>query len=410
MGGPRYFRNHPDISHKAELREGVGRAMRIRGPILCACLGLGSACMFETADTRLPVRLEQFQYVGEARFSPPGAFSVGLAVNSEGTAYAAFTDAGDSARVAVMRYSPSSRRWDKIGGGGLSLGGVYMLDLEMDPAGIPYLAFKDDGDSMRVTVLRWEPDSLRWVRVGNKHTTPVDIGQFAFAVGPSGELYLVFKDLPHGDRSTALRYDKAGNAWNVVGDSGFSDAEGNFLSLAVDRAGTPYLGYYDELRSGRASVMRYPGQVEGWMPVGELGFSRDKANSTVIAIDSGGTPYLGYVDGFENTHKATVRQFVSGTWKPLGEECFSSGQPLSLNLAVSPKGAPYVAFSNHDQGGALNMLRWDASAKAWLNVGGSSTTTALGRALALAFGPKGEPWIAYLEKDDGRLSVLRLSQ
>lgn len=377
--------------------------------ILFASLGLGSACMFETEHVR-PSGPEHFQYVGDARFSPPGAFSVALRVNAEGTAYAAFADVSDSGRVAVMRFSPSSRRWEKMGGGGLSSGAVFMLDLAVDPAGIPYLAFKDEGDSMRVTVLRWEPESLRWARVGRKEEAQVDISEFAFALGPAGEPYLAFKDGRFEFRSTVLRYDKTGDAWSAVGDSGFTDAESNFLTLAVDRAGTPYLGYYDELRSGRASVMRYAGPGEGWKPVGELGFSPDKANGAVLAIGPGGTPYLGYIDGFENIFKATVRRFVAGAWTPLGEERFSTGQPLSLKMAIGPDGAPYVAFGNHDQGGALNMLRWEDSAKAWLDVGGSSLASASGRAVALDFDPSGKPWIAFLDSEDGRLSVMRLSR
>lgn len=366
--------------------------------------------MFETGDRRVPVGPDSFQYVGEARFSSPGAYAVALEVSAQGIAYAAFTDASDSGRVVVMRHSPSSQGWEKLGGGGLSLGAVYMLDLAMDPAGIPYLAFKDDGDSIRVTVLRWSPDSLRWVRVGGEGTTPVEISEFALAMGPAGEVYLGFKDREHGDRPTVLLFDRAKNAWEVVGDSGFTDAESNFMTLAVDRAGTPYLGYYDELRTGRASVMRYAGPSEGWLPVGELGFSRAQASQTLIAIDSGGRPYLAYIDGFENTFKATVRSFAAGTWTPLGDEGFSTGQALSLNLAINPDGVPYVAFSNHDQGSALNMLRWDSSAGIWQDVGGSSLTSSTGRAVALAFGPKGRPWIAFLEKDDGRLSVMRLPE
>lgn len=386
--------------------------MKVRVLIAWVCLGLGSACMFETEGTRPSVRPEYFQYVGDARFSPPGAFSVALAVNSAGTAYAAFTDASDSGKAAVMRYSPSSKRWERIGGGGLSLGAAFMLNLAMDPGGNPYLAFKDQGDSTGVTVLHWEPDSLGWARVGGKGTTSADINEFAFALGPAGEPYLAFKDRRYEDRSTVLRFDKAGNAWTTVGDSGFTDAEGNFLSLAVDRSGTPYVGYYDELRTGRASVMRYGGPGEGWTPVGELGFSRARANGTVIAVGPGGTPYLGYIDGFENTFKATVRRFDSGTgtWTPLGEEGFSSGQALSLNLAIGPDSAPYVAFSNYGQERAIEMLRWDDSAKAWLDVGGASLASVSGRAVALAFGPSGKPWIAFLDIDDGRLSVMRLSQ
>jgi hypothetical protein len=384
--------------------------VRIRGFFLWACLGFASACMFETENRPLSVRPDFFQYVGDARFSPPGAFSVALEVSREGTAYAAFADSSDSGRAAVMRFSPSSRRWEKIGGGGLSLGPVYMLNMAMDPAGIPYLAFKDEGDSARVTVLRWEPDSLRWVRVGRKGTTPVGTSEFALAMGPTGEIYLGFKDWQFGGRSTVLLYDRAENAWNALGDSGFTDAESNFMTLAVDRAGTPYLGYYDELRTGRASVMRYAGPTQGWIPVGELGFSRSQASRTVIAIDSGGRPYLGYVDGFDGAFKATVQRFASGTWAPLGEESFTSGQPLSLNLSISPKGTPYIAFNNYQQGSALNMLRWDSSAGEWQDVGGASLASAKGRAVALAFGPEGKPWIAFLENDNGRLSVMRLAE
>lgn len=390
------------------IRNGIVLGSTLRGLILSACLGLGSACLFETKDVRPSVRLEHFQYVGEARFSPPGGFSVALEVDAEGTAYAAFADASDSGRVAVMRYSPLSRRWERIGGG-LSAGAVYMLDMAMDRSGIPYLAFKDDGDSRRVSVLRWEPDAQRWARVGRKEASPVETSEFALAMGPAGEIYLGFKDWRLEGRSTVLLFDKADDAWNVVGDSGFTDAESNFMTLAVGPAGTPYLGYYDELRTGRASVMHYAGPGEGWKPVGELGFSRAQASNTVIAINPDGSPYLGYVDGFGCGFKTTVRRFSSGIWTPLGEECFSTGQPLSLNLAFSPDGTPHVAFGNYEQGSALNMLRWDDSAKAWRDVGGSSLASASGRAVALAFGPKGEPWIAFLEKDDGRLSVMRLS-
>jgi hypothetical protein len=366
--------------------------------------------MFASNDTGPSAGLEHFQYVGEARFSSPGGYSVALAVNSEGTAFAAYTDASDSGRAMVMRFSPSSQRWEKPAGGGLSLGAAYMLDLAMDPGGIPYLAFSDDGDSARATVLRWEPDSLRWALVGRKGATPAGISQLAIDIGPGGELFLACKDDQHEGRATVLRYSKAGNTWNTVGDSGFTDAEVNYLSLAVDPKGMPYVGYYDENRAGRASVMRYAGQAEGWKPVGQLGFSRARADEAVMAIDSGGTPYLGYADIFEYPFKATVRRFTSGSWVPVGEERFSSGQVLSLALAIGPKAAPYVAFSNYDQASALNVLRWDDPAGAWRDVGASSLATVFGRAVALAFGPSGEPWIAYLEKEGGQLSVMRLSK
>ncbi|MEO7424951.1 MAG: hypothetical protein ABI036_07180 [Fibrobacteria bacterium] len=114
--------------------------MKILGVILW--VGLGTACMFESENRRAPTGQERFQYVGEARFSAPGAYSVALVVDSKGTAYTAFTDASDSERVVVMRYSPSSGRWETTGGDGLSLGPVYMLDMAMDKEGIPYLAFK----------------------------------------------------------------------------------------------------------------------------------------------------------------------------------------------------------------------------------------------------------------------------
>ena len=86
-------------------------------------------------------------------------------------------------------------------------------------------------------------------------------------------------------------------------------------------------------------------------------------------------------------------------------------RPASLfpEFGHQPRWAPYAAFGNYDQDSVLNMLRWDSSAVEWRDVGGSSLASASGRAVALAFGPKEEPWNAFLEKD-GRLSVMRLSE
>ncbi|MEO7425247.1 MAG: hypothetical protein ABI036_08670 [Fibrobacteria bacterium] len=366
--------------------------------------------MFESKDTPPSARAEHFQYVGDADFSTSGSYSVALRVNRDGMAYVAFTDASDSGRAVVMRFSPASRRWEKLDGSGLSVGAVYVFDLALGPDGTPYLAFIDEGDSMRATVKHWEPDSQRWELVGRKEATPIGVSQLALEMDPAGEPVLAYKDERHFGRATVLRYGKAGNEWNTVGDSGFTDAEVNFLSLAIDPAGTPYVGYYDEERTGRGSAMRYVGQAEGWKPAGELGFSPGKANNVVMAIGADGTPYFGYADGFDFTFKATVRRLTAGTWAPVGAESFSSGQVLSLAMAISPKGAPYVAFCNYDQGGALNMLRWDDAAGAWRDVDASNLAVIFGRSVALAFGPSGEPWIAFVKKESGRLSVMRLSE
>jgi hypothetical protein len=85
-------------------------------------------------------------------------------------------------------------------------------------------------------------------------------------------------------------------SWEQVGAVGFSAGVVQYISLAIDSGGRPYIAYRDYANGYKASVMRYNSAAGTWEQVGAAGFSAGQAIDVSLAIDSGGTPYIAYSD------------------------------------------------------------------------------------------------------------------
>ncbi len=360
---------------------------------------------------RADLKLPHFEYVGHAHLSPSEAYSIGLAIGVDGNAFTAYGDRSDSRRPVVMRYSAVTKAWNTLGRGGLSQGPVQTIVLASNPSGTPYVAFNDEADSLRVSVKSWNSVTEHWDSVGQKGISPSGTVQFTLAIGPAGETYLAYKDERHGFQTSVLEFNPYRNTWEVIGDTGFADSEGNYFSLAIDPLGKPHLAYCDESRRGRATVLGYNRATRRWDFIGEPGFS-SSAIGTSMAIDAQGVPYLAFSDATDNAFKATVMRYlpVAGNWSLVGPEGFSPGQANMPSIAIGPQGAPYVAFRDQENSGALGLMRWNEANTKWENIADDGLPKIPIWTPALVFGPEGEPWVAFLESDGNRLSVMRWTE
>ena len=84
-------------------------------------------------------------------------------------------------------------------------------------------------------------------------------------------------------------------AWAVVGSAGFSAGTANYVSLALDSTGMPFVAYADVGNANKATVQKLVGGT--WTVVGTAGFSAGTANYVSLALDSTGTPIVAYEDG-----------------------------------------------------------------------------------------------------------------
>ena len=162
----------------------------------------------------------------------------------------------------------------------------------------------------------------------------------SLAFAPDGTPYVVYRDEAYSSKVTVKKY--SGGVWSTVGSAGFSAGSAYYTSLVFAPDGTPYVAYMDGGYSYKATVMRYSGGA--WNTVGSAGFSAGQANYTSLSFAPDGTPYLAYGDG-GNSGKATVMRYSGGTWSTVGSAGFSAGFANSTSLAFAPDGTPYLAYS-----------------------------------------------------------------
>ncbi|MCW5198550.1 thrombospondin type 3 repeat-containing protein [Desulfobulbus sp. F3] len=100
--------------------------------------------------------------------------------------------------------------WEKVGAAGFSAGEAWSLSLALDSSGRPCVAYSDEANSGKASVMRFN-----------------------------------------------------GTSWEPVGNTGFSASEARYLSLAFDSSGSPYVAYQDVANGNKVSVMRFAADTDG---------------------------------------------------------------------------------------------------------------------------------------------------
>jgi len=180
--------------------------------------------------------------------------------------------------------------------------------------------------------------------------------------------------------------------WNIVGTAGFSAAEADFTSIALDAGGTPYVVFKDFGNGGKATVMKYNGS--SWIPVGSAGFSLSNVAFTSIAIDGSGTPYVVYED-YGNGQKATVMKYTGSAWVDIGSPGFSPGGTAYNTIAIDRTGTPYVIFQDDLTSSPQKATVMKFNGSSWVNVGIPDFSGASAYSTSIAFNSSGVPYVVY---------------
>ena len=136
-----------------------------------------------------------------------------------------------------------------------------------------------------------------------------------------------------------LSYD--GSNWNSLGFIGeayqYSSGIYGGSLLEVDQSdGTLYAAYYDNEKSGRATVKKYDGS--NWVTVGNAGFSESLISHASFVVDNG-TPYFAY----ESDIRIYVKKYDGSAWIDVDTDVDIYALRPSLALY---NGTPYVAISS----------------------------------------------------------------
>jgi len=359
--------------------------------ILAACSNSSDSSSDDgsQADTR------SWQVVGSVGFSSGTIDYTSLAIDSSGTPYVAYQDADNSSKATVMYYDSSSSSWKTLGSAEFSAGIATYISLAFDSSDIPYVAYRDYGNSGKATVMYYNSSSSSWNTLGSAGFSADIASYISLAFDSAGTPYVAYTDNSNGNMVTVMYYDSSSSSWEALGSAGFSSGGAVYTSLAIGASDTPYVAYGDYDNSSKATVMYYDSSSSSWKILGSAGFSAAAATYINLAFDSSGTPYVAYHD-WGNSYKATVMYYdgSSSSWKTLGSAGFIAGY-LDTSLAIDASGTPYVACSDYDNSYKATVMYYDSSSSSWKTLGSAGFSEGEAYCTRLAIDASGTPYVAY---------------
>jgi len=298
----------------------------------------------------------------------------------------------------VMSGRMAAQSWVPVGSPEFSAGMIVGTpDIAIDVSGTPYVVYNDftiNPPYGAATVMKYNGSS--WVTVGSPGFGGEDAEFISIAIDGSGTPYVVYADSSYGYSATVVKYN--GSSWVTVGSPGFSDANAEGTSIAIDSSGTPYVVYSDE--GYNATVMKYNGS--NWVTVGSPMFSVGAVAYISIAIDNSGTLYVGYQDLSPSYYeKATVMKYNGSTWVTVGSPGFSAGAASFTKIAIDYTGTPYMVFADNSDSTKATVMKYNGSS--WVTVGSAGFSAGTTMGTSIAIDGSGTPYVVY---GDGATSIL----
>lgn len=237
-----------------------------------------------------------------------------------------------------------------------------------------------DGTNWQVTTVDNSP--------GNVGTSP------SLAIGEGGQPVIAYYDSSNSDLKLARRN---GNTWTTETIPDPIASVGSYCSLAYDSSGLPAISYYD-VTNGDLRFARYNGI--NWNFSSPDSSAANVGQFTSLAFGPDGNPAIAYHDITNNDLK--FARYNGSTWTlstPIGSGPFA-GRYISLKFG--PAGRPAISYRINTTGvlqfSAFNGNGWSAVP---IDGGEFSAGT------SLAFGPDGQPSIAYHEANTSDLKFAR---
>ncbi len=238
---------------------------------------------------------QQWAPVGSVAFSPGSADMTSMAMGKNDVPYIAFLDKSHNDAVSVMKYNGSA--WVYVGAPGFSntvvnTGTEVALILKMDTAGKPWVFFMD---SVSPPFSMMTYNGTNWVYVDSAGIAVTQSQPFILSMDldQSGTPYIAFVDYNHSYGASVMKHTASG--WQYVGAQNFTPSSSDWLSLAIDNTGTPWLAFADGNVNGKLSVQKFNGS--NWILQGTEGFSNGQygiPSPLSLTFDNNNTPYVAY--------------------------------------------------------------------------------------------------------------------
>ena len=253
--------------------------------------------------------------------------------------------------------------------------------LAFDPAGQPAIAHYDAGNGFlkitRYDGATWTPTTVD--NVGN-------VGQYAsLAFGPDGQPAIAYYDASLVSLKLA-RFD--GSAWTVATVDNAASV-GQFASLVFGPDGQPAISYYDAT-SLDLRFARFNGATWTVTTVDSTG---NVGQFTSMKFGPDGQPAISYYESVSRTLK--VARFNGGIWSAATVTGVTANVGQHTSLAFGPDGQPAISYLDANTTAFIKIARFNGSAWVSTTVNGVTAGSFGLLFTSLAFGPDGQPAVAY---------------
>lgn len=288
-------------------------------------------------------------YVGEPGISPGGALDVCLAMSPTGEPHVSFTDL-NTGRGMVMKFSGNT--WYCVGGYIYPYCAVNFSRMTFSPSGQLYFIYSDPGLDWKAVVKKLNASGTSWDNVGIEGFSAGAAQEICIACSPDNQPYVAFRDEGYSWKIVVMKFD--GVSWVSVGSPGFSLLMAASISLAISLSGEPYVAFRDEGNSLLTSVKRF--DETNWVDVGTPGTTFGSAYYPDLGFSPEGQLYFAYSVG-----RANVKKFDGSEWVVVGTPDFSEFNAYYTSLAFNPiDSLPYVAFRDYDNFDKATVMKFDS--------------------------------------------------
>ncbi|ASV30988.1 T9SS type B sorting domain-containing protein [Maribacter cobaltidurans] len=214
----------------------------------------------------------------------------------------------------------------------------------------------------------------------------------------SGIPYLSYMDYDFDEKISVVRYDLATGKWSFVGDRGISGDYVEFTAIAIDQNDIPYIAYADDDLDTQLVVKYFDGTA--WEDLGAP--FTDTAEEVDLKIDASGNVLVAYQD--DDTDEVKVQRYDGTSWTQIGD-AVSNGYPDELYLEIASDGSLYFSFSAYDQNlnaDFIYVYKLDTVNQVWIPY----TTTGQGddtRDTFMTLSPSDVPYISYEANNEIRV-------
>ena len=329
----------------------------------------------------------QWEYVGNSNIdTDAGSDYIDLAVSPSGIPYIAYS----GNRSEVRKYTGSS--WTFLDSG-LSPSQTPSA-MTIDKYGVPYILFTDS--SLYQSVKKY--NGSQWIYVGNAGAVGGHPGStVSMQIDSANNIFVAYTDQAHSNNVTVMKYNGIG--WTAIGGVAITSGGASFPALAIDRLGTPYVAFQNNINS--VSVMKYDSSGH-WVFVGNPGFSGAYSTNISIAIDTSGLPIV-FFDDYGHSVHASVMKYNGSTWNYVGSPGFSPGPMLpyvtgsyyNSNICIDRNGTPYVIFADSVYGYRISVMKYNGIN--WTYAGPPGFTANRPESYEIAVDTIGDVFAAYTD-------------